>query len=187
MKGFLCFDTKYGSTEQICRWIASEIKCAQVIIQNVNLINNSNYGNYDNYDFYIIGTPIFIGKPMKSVVDFIQLNEHKFIGKPVFLFITSWAQSTKYKEECGKFINLMKFYLAPCEAILIESLPGKLLMDKITQRDRKTMERLLRRIDNMSSEFDSKKIIFNDQRSKKLSMEFGRKINEKLKYQSSLL
>lgn len=181
MKGILCYDSRYGSTIKVCQWIISEIKYGEISMQNVNTLKDH------HADYYIIGTPIFIGKPMNSVVDFIKNNKNDFTGKPIFLFIMSWAESTVYRDECKKFIEVLKFHLSPCSPVLAESLPGKLVMDKITPRDRKIMGRLLRRVDNMSDEFQSETIIFNDQRSKLLSQEYGRKINEFIKSRDGVL
>ncbi len=183
MKGALYYDTRYGSTEKVSRWIISEITYADVNILKVD--NNNILANY--YDFYILGSPIFIGKPMESIVDFIQSNRDEFTKKDVFLFITSWAQSTKYCSECEKFLELLKFHLFPCIPAISRSLPGKLIMDKIDKKDYRIMERLLRRIDSISDDFNSKSIIFNDQTSKKQSKEFGREINEWIRNKSNML
>lgn len=180
MKGILYYDSKYGSTKQVCQWIVSEINIGQITINHIKERMKH------NVDYYIIGTPIFIGKPMASVIDFCHANKYYFKDKPLFLFITSWAESTIYRDECKKFLDMLKFHFKGHHLILVESLPGKLVMDKITSQDRKIMERLLRRLDNMSMEFQSKSILFSDQRSEKLSRNFGRRINEVLRDKSHL-
>ena len=180
MKGVLYYDSKYGSTEQISHWIIKPLKFTK--IQKIS------YGlkiSQDG-DFYILGTPVFIGKPMQNMVDFILMNKDGMINKPVFLFITSWAQSTKYKHECDKFIDLLKFHLSPILPVLAKSLPGRLYIDKLTPKDRSVMERLLRRIDDRSKEFDSQTILFNDQTNQKQCEEFGQEIHECLKYKSDM-
>lgn len=183
MKGALYYDSKYGSTEKVSRWILSEINYADVDIIKVD--NNMIPTNY--YDFYILGSPIFIGKPMNSIIEFIEINKDEFRKKDVFLFITSWAQSTKYCLECVKFIELLKSYLYPCIPVISKSLPGKLVMRIISTKDYKIMERLLRRIDSMSDEFNSNLIIFNDQTSEELSKQFGSEINEWIRNKSNML
>ena len=181
MKGILYYDTKYGSTEQIGRWVASQIEATE-------LCKLYDHARIDHTkDFYILGTPIFIGKPPQRVREFILANKKAMCLKPMFLFITSWAQSTPYQDECTKFIELLEFYLSPCIPVMSKSLPGRLYMDRITPKDNLIMSKLLRRIDNMTSEFQSKTIHFNDQTNKKLSEAFGSDIHEWLKNKSNML
>jgi len=181
MNGILYYDSKYGSTEQIGRWIISSLQNTRIQKMSDGLKING------NSDFYILGTPIFIGKPMQSVLDFIALNKKALSGKPVFLFVTSWAQSTQYKNECKKFIDLLEAHLSPVVPAMARSLPGRLFMDKIAEKDRRIMERLLRRIDERSDEFDSKEVCFNDQTSQKQSEEYGSEIYEWLESKGDLL
>jgi menaquinone-dependent protoporphyrinogen IX oxidase len=182
-KGILYYDSKYGSTLQISQWIVEEIKSSTVTIERIS----GDCCRAGSAAFYILGTPIYIGKPMQSMIDFLSENKKILSNKNIFLFITSWAQSTKYYEECESFLDLIKFLLAPLSPISICSLPGKLYLDRVSSQDRKTMERILRRIDNMTAEFQSKKIIFNDQTDEKLSRKFGREINEWITNQSDFL
>ena len=181
MKGILYFDSKYGTTEKISRWIASEIKHDIYI----KLINKSERAK-GYYDFYILGTPVYIGKPTENFLEFIDKNKGVFINKPLFLFINSWAESTVFKNECNNFIELIKFHLEPAVTVMDKSLPGKLIMNKISSRDRGALKRLLRRIDSKSEEFNSEKVDFNDQTDEVTSKKFGCEINEYLKNKSNI-
>ena len=172
MNGVLYYDTKYGSTTQISEWIADKVDNVEIRWITENPVIEQ------KYDYFILGTPIFIGKPTINFINFINKNKKIILYKPLFLFITSWAQSTKYKDECKNFIALIKSYLSPCVPAIARSLPGRLYMDEITQKDRNIMGKLLRRIDNLSEEFDSKTIEFNDKTSKEQSQRFGCDINE---------
>lgn len=58
------------------------------------------------------------------------------MSEAVFLFITSWAQSTPYRAACNGFLELICRYLKPCEPAMTASLPGKMNWDTLTVRDR---------------------------------------------------
>jgi menaquinone-dependent protoporphyrinogen IX oxidase len=147
---------------------------------NVDIKNIPEVNSFD-YDLIIIGSPIFIGKPMKSVGDFIIANYEKLRHKKIAVFITCWAMATEYGASSGEFLEQLKKYLPPCCLICERALPGKLLLDKVSDRDRETMKRLLRRLDAMSEEFDSQKIAWRDARDRKTAEEFGIEIENSFK------
>lgn len=169
MNAIICYDTKYGSTTETCYYISSGMKM-NVDVKNISEVN------LFNYDLIVIGSPIFIGKPMKSVGDFIIANYEKLKDKKIAVFVTCWAMATQYGKSSGEFLEQLKKHLPPCRLICERALPGKLLLDKISERDRETMKRLLRRLDAMSEEFNSQKIAWRDARDRKTAEDFGRKI-----------
>lgn len=177
MRGILYYDTKYGTTEKISRWISAEVSVGKVEMRNI----------YDGVmdmdcDFYILGCPIYIGKPRAGMYQFIAENKVHMKHAPIFLFIVSWAQSTQYHQECNRFLDLMEFYLKPAEPVLSISLPGSLVLDNLTGRDYNALTRLLGRIDKLSDEFQSKEIEFVDNTDEKESREFGKAINNWLQH-----
>lgn len=183
MRGILYYDTKYGSTLKVSKWITSEITYVSVDIEAINektMINT-------NYDFYILGCPIYIGKPREEMHQFIMNNKVNLQNKIFFLFIISWAQSTVFQKECTKFMNIMEHDLHPAKAILSISLSGKLILDELIYKDRCTILRILRRIDNLSDIFQSKEIRFMDQTNEKESKEFGKNINKWLQSSGNML
>lgn len=173
MRGALFFSSRYGSTERVSQWIVRRITCAETYLYQID----SDSVPIQPFDFYILGTPIFVGKPAPQMTRFIHNNKKLLCGAPVFLFITSWAAATVYKRECLKFLDLLNHYLYPCKPVFEKSLPGKLCMQTISARDRRLMQRLLRRIDNMSDEFQSEKIRFQDCTDQAQSENFGREID----------
>lgn len=166
MNALICYDTKYGSTTETCYYISSGMK------MNVDIKNICEVNLFD-YDLIIIGSPIFIGKPMKSVGDFIIANYEKLRDKKIAVFVTCWAMATQYGTSSSEFLEQLKKHLPPCRLICERALPGKLLLDKISERDRETMKRLLRRLDAMSEEFDSQKIAWRDAMDRKTAEDFG--------------
>ncbi len=173
MNALICYDTKYGSTTKTCHYIKSGMKM-DVDIKNISAVNSF------DYDLIIIGSPIFLGKPMISVEDFIIANYEKLREKRIAVFVTCWAMATQYGASSNEFLEQLKKYLPPCNLICEKALPGKLLLDNINKRDRETMKRLLRRLDAMSEEFDSHKIAWRDARDKQVAMDFGKETAEKL-------
>jgi len=169
MNALICYDTKYGSTTKICHYIKSGMKM-NVKIENICEVNS--FG----YDLIIIGSPIFIGKPMKSVGDFIVANYEKLKDKKIAIFVTCWAMATEYGASSIEFLDQLKKHLPPCRLICERALPGKLLLDKVSERDQQTMKRLLRRLDAMSQEFNSHEIAWRDARDKKTAEDFGKEI-----------
>jgi menaquinone-dependent protoporphyrinogen IX oxidase len=174
MNCLICYGTKYGSTEQVCEYIR-EGMAADAIISHVSEIDSL------DYDLIVIGSPIFIGKPIGEVVDFIAKHYEELKNKTVAVFVTCWAASTKYSDAGNEFLSQVIKYLPKCNIICTASLPGKLLMDKIEESDRKLLGRLLRRISNQSDEFDANKIEWKDARSQSKSKDFGSKLMKQWK------
>ncbi len=173
MKGLLLYSSKYGSTERVSQWIAREIACSEVLLYKIH----KDMDFIQQYDFYILGTPIFIGKPAWEMTDFIRKNKLLLCAVPVFVFITSWAQATVYRQECRRFLELLQHYLEPCKPVMTVSLPGQLYMQQLSDKDRNIMQRLLRRIDGMSKTFHSDQMVFQDYTDQKQSGFFGRQIH----------
>ncbi|HBB28975.1 MAG TPA: hypothetical protein DC000_06970 [Clostridiales bacterium] len=174
MKALICYDTKYGSTNEICKYIKSGIKM-DTDIKKVCEVDSL------DYDIIIIGSPIFIGKPMRSIENFIINNKEKLRDKKIAVFVTCWAMATKYGDASKEFLNQIKKNLPPSDLICEKALPGKLLLDKISEKDKLIMGRLLRRIDAMSGEFDSKKIVWRDARDRRTAEDFGSEIENSFK------
>ena len=176
MKILICYDTRYGSTKKICQYIKMGMA------NNASIKNISDVSSFD-YDLMIIGSPVFIGKPMKSVESFIINNYENFRSKKIAIFVTCWAMATKFGSSSVEFLEQLKKYLPPCNLICERALPGKLLLDKIHPKDQKTMKRLLRRLDSMSDQFNSQEIDWRDARDKHAALKFGKDIEEKLMYE----
>jgi len=174
MNALICYDTKYGSTTKICNYIGSGMKI-DVDIKNIHEVKSF------AYDLFIIGSPIFIGKPMKSVEDFIATNYENLRDRKIAIFVTCWAMGTQYGASSSEFLDQLRKHLPPCHLILERALPGKLLLDKVSERDQQTMKRLLRRLDTMSKEFNSQGIAWRDARDKKTAEDFGKEIENSLR------
>ncbi len=174
MKALICYDTKYGSTTEICHYISSSMQ------MDTDIKNICDVSSFE-YDLIIIGSPIFIGKPMKSVEDFIISNYEKLRDKKTAVFVTCWAMATQYGASSSEFLEQLKKHLPPVHLICERALPGKLLLDKVSEKDQQIMKRLLRRLDAMSEEFNSQEIAWRDARDRKIAEDFGNEIENSFK------
>ncbi len=68
-------------------------------------------------DLFIIGSPIYYEKPMKTVLDFIETHRENLKGKPVAVFVICMAQL--FGNPTKRHID--KYYIAP----LVDRLPEK--------------------------------------------------------------
>ncbi len=169
MKGLICYDSKYGSTELVCQSIKRGMGIA-TDIKNVKDVKDF------NYNIIVIGSPIFIGKPMQSITDFIISNREYLNGKNIALFVTCWAAATRYVAASDEFIEMIKKDLPQCFLLCSKALPGKLLMDEITERDKKALGRIIRRISGMSDEFGCEDTAWRDARDTEYTEDFGKEI-----------
>ena len=174
MKGTILYATRYGSTLEVCQWIRQGMTRHEARVCPVSTWRE------DEAEFFILGSPIFVGKPHPDMINFLNAAGSILHGRPTAVFITSWAESTPYRSSCRDFLDLMRYYLAPCVPFAEASLPGRLLMEEISPRDRRTMQRLLRRIDRLSPDFHSENIAWQDVRSAQRCREFGRQVDRLL-------
>lgn len=179
MEGLICYASKYGSTLDVCEDIKRGME------GNVRIRHISEVDRFD-YDIIVIGSPVFIGKPMQSMIDFIVSNESNFRDKNLAIFVTCWAASTIYHQASTQFVELITKYLPACNIIHSGGLPGRLLPDQISTRDRNALNRLLRRIGNMSGELNDEHIQWKDARNPEINREFGSAIVKKLKIVMSI-
>ncbi len=171
MNGCLLFATKYGSTERVSHWIAEGIRKHQTEVRRIT------QPVPPDVNFMILGSPIFIGKPMEDLYDFIENHKDELFKIPFFLFITSWAQSTRYSNACQEFLNMILNRISPSVPILTRSLSGKLILEELRNRDRKALKRLLHRVDARQPDFRSENIQWGDRRSQAECNLFGEDIS----------
>ena len=80
----IIYDTRYGSTKTIARWIAEGTASkgdVDVVVQNVAEADPR------GFDLIVIGSPIYEEHPLPSVVNFLAANRDHFVDKDVALFV----------------------------------------------------------------------------------------------------
>ena len=115
LKVCIIYDTKRGSTERIVEWMKEGLMGAGI---SADLKKVDRVDNFD-YDFFIIGSPIYWEKPLKSVVNFLSENKDKFKGKKFAIFVVCLAKLFGHFTER----HVKNHYLKPLE----EKVSGSLI------------------------------------------------------------
>lgn len=89
MRVCIIYDTKRRSTELFAKWIkeAFEENGEVVDIFKVNEFN----GDF-SYDLFVVSSPIYYEKPLKSITDFLQKYSDELSTKKLALFIVCMAK-----------------------------------------------------------------------------------------------
>lgn len=96
MKTLIVYDSKHGSTEKICNWIKEGIGDADICkVNNVSSLN---------YDLILVGSPIYFGKPLKSVTSFLENKRDELVDKKIIPFVVCLWNGKKYLSKLKKFI-----------------------------------------------------------------------------------
>ncbi|MHA1430991.1 MAG: flavodoxin domain-containing protein, partial [Candidatus Freyarchaeota archaeon] len=100
---------------QIVEWMAEELGAIRGV--GVSVKRPWEVESFD-YDLFVVGSPIYYEKTMKSVIDFLASNREKLKQKKVAVFILCWA------EKLGKLAKgyVKKRYLKPLEKEVSDSL-----------------------------------------------------------------
>ncbi len=88
LKVCIIYDTKRGSTKQIAEWMKEGLMDARILVDLKKVDRVDNFA----YDLFVIGSPIYWEKPLKSVVNFLSENKDKFKGKKVAVFVVCLAK-----------------------------------------------------------------------------------------------
>ncbi|MEX2704332.1 MAG: flavodoxin domain-containing protein [Candidatus Freyrarchaeum guaymaensis] len=113
----IVYDTKREkrATRQIVEWMAEELGAVEDL--RVSVKRPWEVESF-HYDLFVVGSPIYYEKPLKSVVEFLASNREKLKQKKVAVFILCWA------EKLGKLAKryVKKRYLKPLEREVSDSL-----------------------------------------------------------------
>jgi menaquinone-dependent protoporphyrinogen oxidase len=114
LKVCIIYDTKRGSTKQIAEWMKEGLMDARILVDLKKVDRVDNFA----YDLFVIGSPIYWEKPLKSVVNFLSENKDKFKGKKVAVFVVCLAKLF------GHFTDrhVKNHYLKPLEEEILDSL-----------------------------------------------------------------
>lgn len=96
MKILIVYDSKHGTTEKICRWIKEGVGDATLLrVNNVLTLD---------YDLIIVGSPIYFGKPLKSVLRFLADKMAQLKDKRVTPFVVCIRNGKKYLEKLKRYL-----------------------------------------------------------------------------------
>ncbi len=150
----LIYDTKYGSTEIIARWIAEEIK--DIEIKKPNEVQS-----IDQYSLLVIGSPDYDDNPLKSIVEFIEKFKDKLKEKKIAIFVVcNDIEESEYEgKKIGGIHNLdILKRLLPKENIALEYVLGGVFNPKIL--DTSDQERIVKFFNEIGKPLKKEDLIF---------------------------
>jgi len=124
-KALICYQSKYGSTEQYAKWIQNEIGC------DIYNVKEKNQPNFQGYDIIIFGGYLRMGKI--KIAPFIIDNWNKIKDKKIILFTASGlpAEDPNLKE---MYEHCFPDYIR--QKIKYFPLRGRLIFRKLTMFDK---------------------------------------------------
>jgi menaquinone-dependent protoporphyrinogen IX oxidase len=130
MNGGILYQSKYGSTLQYAEWLSKQLHLPILDIEKVSV------ESVTLRDFFIIGSPIYMGKLM--IAGWLLKHQKMLRNKNLFLFIVCATPST----------NTVKLAQISRESIpaslsgntTVYFLPGRIAREKLTWLDRMVMK-----------------------------------------------
>ncbi len=115
MKSCIIYDTKRENraAEHFVRWMKKALEKAGA---EVGIYRAADAETID-CDLFIIGSPIYYERPMKTVLDFIESHSEDLKGKPTAIFVICMAQL--FGNPTKRHIE--RYYITP----LVDRLPEK--------------------------------------------------------------
>ncbi len=154
MRNLLVYDTKYGSTEVITRWISEEMK--DIVVKKCSEVES-----IKDYSLIIIGSPDYDDKPLKSVSEFIDKFSHDLKQKKIAIFVVcNDIEETEFrgKKIGGEFnLGILKREL-PKENIVLEEVFGGVFNPKIL--DEQDQERIVNFFSEIGNPIKKEDLVF---------------------------
>lgn len=150
----LVYDTKYGSTEVIARWISEGMN-------NIEVKRASEVESINDYRLIIIGSPDYDDKPLKSISEFIEKFRDELKEKKIAVFVVcNDIEEAEYrgKQVGGKFnLDILKREL-PKENIVLEEILGGVFNPKIL--DEEDQERIVNFFNEIGKSIKKEDLVF---------------------------
>lgn len=161
MKTLIAYDTRYGTTATIAKWLC------EAIGGDCDISNVADVSSFD-YDLIVIGSPIYTDAPLASVTQFLQEHRNTLTEKKVALFFV-YDQLLTLKSE--KYVEELREY-APPGFLAVGIFGGYLDINTLNEHDRRTMEDFFERL--------GKRYEVLDNRNKSDVARFGKLLRTKL-------
>jgi len=150
----LVYDTKYGSTEVIARWISEEI-------EDIEIKKASDVNSIEQYSLIIIGSPNYDDKPLKSISGFIEKFKDDLKQKKIAVFVVcNDIEETEYqgKKMGGKYnLDILKRQL-PKDNIVLEEVFGGVFNPKIL--DEQDQDRIVNFLGEIGKPIKKEDLVF---------------------------
>lgn len=161
MKTLIAYDTRYGTTATIARWLC------EAVAGECDIANVADVASLD-YDLVVIGSPIYTDAPLSSVTQFLHDHGEALNQKNVALFFVYdellTEKSETYAEELREY--------APPDVLAVGIFGGYFDISVLNEHDRHTMEDFFERL--------GKRYEVLDHRNKDDVVRFGKLLQEKL-------
>lgn len=96
MRVLVLFGSKYGSTEEIARYIAKRLD--QMGLQTE--VETATYGGpIDKFDAFVIGSAVYIGSWLKEPAEWLRRHAAALEGRPVWLFSSGPLGDTEFDDQ----------------------------------------------------------------------------------------
>jgi len=145
MKTLIAYDTKYGTTTTIARWLCEAIAGDCVIAKVADVTSL-------DYDLIVVGAPIYTDEPLSSVTQFLHDHREALSRKNVALFFVYdkllTTKSETYVEELREY--------APPGVLAVGIFGGYFDINVLSEHDRHTMEDFFERLGKRYDVVDSR-------------------------------
>ncbi len=135
MHTLIVYQSYYGSTAQMARWISQRIGGIAKPVSEVTSI--------DEYDLIIIGTPIYCERPLDEIQQFVERYRDGLSNKAtaVYAACLDTEEIILGGRHVGPITSLQPLVnKLPSPPLLVQGLPGEVLADRLTQKHRADLE-----------------------------------------------
>jgi len=140
----LIYATRYGATLDTAQWIAQGME-REVDLLNIETITFKDIIN--DYDHFIIGSGIWVDGVHREILTLLQQHHKEIQSKLLATFIVC---GTTQKKESGRARieqYFRRFHAAlETEPPLHEQFGGRIVIEKLTQKDRKLLEHFYKKV-----------------------------------------
>ena len=103
MRTTIIYASKYGTTATIAKEIADLISTHdQVQVLDINKIKEVTISDLLNPDRFVLGVPIYAGKPLQAMQKFCEASAGKLLEKPLYLFVCGSEISSEKQQAEGE-------------------------------------------------------------------------------------
>jgi menaquinone-dependent protoporphyrinogen oxidase len=133
----IIFDTKLGSTQKVAQWIGEGMNGISKFC-NVNDVESL------DYDLIVIGSPIYMGKPLPSIDTFLEKNRNILAKKKVALFIVCLDYPhPEYASDVSQFLQDFEKQI-DITPVTIQAFGGYLDLKDLDEKERGGMRAFLK-------------------------------------------
>lgn len=135
MKNLVIYDTKYGSTKEIAQAIGDGLGGQVSWIKEIKEISN--------YDLIVLGCPIYAGRLLPGMIDFLEKEKENLVKSKLAIFIVcgdTGSVQVQGQETGGKaYLREIANFLGG-DILAIEAFLGRMKKAEVDEEDQKLLE-----------------------------------------------